>query len=182
MKQLLKKIYEKFPFKKQFFQVLRILPVPHRIYQHLHFKGLIKVQVNKSSTFKIRHYGYEIENEIFWKGLHGAWEKVSMGLWIALAKRSEVILDIGANKGVYALAAQSLRLQAKVYAFEPVKRVYQKLQHNIQINNFPIKAYELAVSNQDGEAYIYDTDSEHILSVTVNKNLSASHIHTQHTK
>ncbi len=178
MKQLLKKIYQKIPFKRQFFQVLRIFPIPHCIYQHLHFNGNIKVRIDKCHSFKMYHYGNMIENEIFWKGLYGGWEKLSMKLWVELCKKSEVIIDIGANTGLYALVAQSVNPNAQVYAFEPVKRVYKKIQHNIQINKFPIKSYELAVSNKDGEAYIYDIDSEHIYSVAVNKNLFSSDVKT----
>ncbi len=171
MKKILKKIYKVLPFKQQLFQIIRILPIPHKLYQHLHFKGIIKVKVDKHHSFKIQHYGYEIENDIFWKGLKGGWEKVSMDLWIRLSKKSDVILDIGANTGIYSLVSETLRPNAKIYAFEPVKRVFDKLVNNIALNNFSSKPYEVAISNKDGEAYIYDTDSEHILSVTVNKNM-----------
>ncbi|GAB4395187.1 MAG: hypothetical protein OHK0053_00770 [Microscillaceae bacterium] len=44
--------------------------------------------------------------------------------------------------------------------------------NNIVLNRYDIQAYEMAVSKSDGQAVIYDRDSEHIYSVTVNKNLS----------
>ena len=120
----------------------------------------------------MKHYGNQIENEIFWRGLLGGWEKVSIGLWLKLCKNSNVIIDIGANTGVYALTAKTINPKAKVFAFEPVKRVFLKLQKNIQINNYNIIAIEKAVSNADGFAKIFDTISEHTTSVTVNQNLS----------
>jgi FkbM family methyltransferase len=61
---------------------------------------------------------------------------------------------------------------AKVYAFEPVNRVYKKLEENIKLNKFNIQAIEKAVSNFNGTATIFDTPTEHIYSVTVNKNLN----------
>jgi FkbM family methyltransferase len=171
MKKSIKSLYNIVPFKRELFTLLRVLPIPHKLYQHLHFKGIINVKVEAKHQFKIQHYGYEIENDIFWKGLKGGWEKVSMDLWIKLSKKSDVILDIGANTGIYSLVSETLRPNAKIYAFEPVKRVFDKLANNIELNHFSAKPYEVAISNNDGEAHIYDTDSEHILSVTVNKNL-----------
>jgi FkbM family methyltransferase len=81
-----------------------------------------------------------------------------------------VVLDIGANTGVYSLVAQSLNPQASVYAFEPVARVYAKLVANVAMNGFPIRAREIALSNYDGHGTIYDLPVEHIYTVTVNKN------------
>lgn len=173
MKKFLKKIYKVIPFKKQIFQVLRLFHIPHRIYQHLHFVGTINVKIDAQKKFKMHHYGYEIENELFWRGLFGGWEKISIKLWVELCKSSTVVLDIGANTGLYALVAKTLNPNAQVYAFEPVKRVYEKLQANIQLNNYDIRAYECAVSDQNGNAVIYDMDTEHIYSVTVNKNIAS---------
>jgi FkbM family methyltransferase len=83
-----------------------------------------------------------------------------------------VIFDIGANTGIYSLVAKCLNPEAKVVAFEPVERVYHKLEHNIKLNNYDITSVKKAAADNDGTAYIFDTDSEHVYSVTVNKNLS----------
>ena len=53
----------------------------------------------------MNHFGLELENELFWAGLEGGWEKTSMSLWIKLVKASVVVLDIGANTGLNALVA-----------------------------------------------------------------------------
>ena len=58
-----------------------------------------------------------------------------------------------------------------MYAFEPVRRVFEKLELNNAINGYNIKCLELAASNYNGTAVIYDTPTPHIYSVTVNKNL-----------
>ncbi|NNE99533.1 MAG: FkbM family methyltransferase [Pyrinomonadaceae bacterium] len=148
-------------------------PSPNLI-QHLHFKGVLNLSV-KGRVFRMQHYGFQIENELFWLGIDNGWEKISLDLWSRLSEDSAVIFDIGANTGIFALVAQTMNPNAKVFAFEPVKRVYEKLEHNFEINDYPIEGFETAVSNYDGTATIYDKkDSEHILSVTVNKNLLAS--------
>jgi FkbM family methyltransferase len=61
---------------------------------------------------------------------------------------------------------------ARVYAFEPVKRVHEKLVYNNALNNYNVICKELALSDEDGTAVIYDTPAEHTYSVTVNKNLN----------
>lgn len=165
-----KKMYAIFPFKKNFFQVLRIFNVPSFIYQHLWFKGTFKVKVNQKQSFLVNHYGFQVENEIFWKGIQGKFEKVSLQYWIKLSQRSQVILDIGANTGIYSLVAKAVNPEGDIYAFEPVNRVYLKLVENCCLNQYNIKCFELAISNLDGEATIYDLETEHIYSVTVNEN------------
>jgi FkbM family methyltransferase len=171
MKKLIKKVYELIPLKKRIFEFLKKLNLSESVYKHLHFKDIITVPVNSSTSFKIRHYGFQIENEIFWAGLTGGWEKVSLSLWTKLCKNAFVVIDVGANTGVYSLVAKSLNIKSSVYAFEPVKRVFDKLEENNKLNDFDIRCCELALSNYTGTATIYDTDEEHTYSVTVNKNL-----------
>ncbi|MEQ9288851.1 MAG: FkbM family methyltransferase [Cyclobacteriaceae bacterium] len=118
------------------------------------------------------HYGYEIENELFWKGIKNGWEKESMKLWMQLCLESTTIFDIGANTGIYSLSAKTVNPNATVYAFEPVLRVYKKLVSNCLLNNYDINCFQQALSNDNGKATIYDLPTEHTLSVTVNKDLT----------
>ncbi|MDP4261655.1 MAG: FkbM family methyltransferase [Bacteroidota bacterium] len=174
MKSTIKKIYKALPFKKEIFTVMKTIWKPsERIYRHLHFTGVIKVKAGKSKSFKMKHYGYQVENEMFWVGLTNGWEKESLKLWLKLCTKSEVIFDLGANTGIYSLVAKTIAPDAKVFAFEPVKRIYKKLRENIDLNGYDVVAVEKAVSDKDGTAVIYDTSTEHIYAVTVNKNLSS---------
>ena len=120
----------------------------------------------------IRHYGYHIENTIFWEGIINGHEKISMGIWTKLCKRSETILDVGANTGIFSLVAKTLNPSAKVFAFEPFHNAFLKLQTNQNLNGFDTVCLETALSDYDGTATIYPESLDHVLSVTVNKNLS----------
>jgi FkbM family methyltransferase len=172
MKKHLKKFYEWIPFKLQIYTLLRSVWIPPQwIYQHLHFTGIFTVEISKVRSFKIVHHGYQVENELFWRGLYGGWEGVSLTLWTHLCEDAQVVLDIGANTGVYALVAQTVNPGCRVFAFEPVKRVHDKLVQNVELNHYPTTTVQSAVSESDGTAVIYDTSSEHTYSVTVNKNL-----------
>lgn len=173
MKKFLKTIYQNIPLKKQLFMLIKVISIPEFIYKHLYFNGVFRVKVENTS-FLLTHFGYQLENEVFWKGLLNGWEKISMRLWVELCKDSTVIFDIGANTGIYSLVAKATKPNSVVFAFEPVKRVYEKLLLNTTLNNYQINCFDFAISNYNGDAYIYDTDEEHIYSVTVNNNPSGN--------
>ncbi len=173
MKKILKKVYKLIPLKKEIFSVVRMLFSPgQKIYRHLHFKDIFKVTVKKGVYFLMRHYGHQLENDIFWKGLTGRWEKQSIEIWMKLSEKANVVMDIGANTGIYSLVSKSINPNARVMAFEPVERVFKKLESNIRLNNYDTECYLMAVSDQNGEAVFYDTDAEHTYTVTINKDLS----------
>lgn len=170
MRKVLKKLYVALPFKQQLFTLLKkVWRVPERIYRHLSFNGVFKVKVDKNHSFKLRHYGFVLENEIFWEGLTGHWEKESLELWIKLCRQSNIIFDIGANTGVYSLVAKSLNPGAQVYAFEPVNTIFTKLEANARLNNLDIHCHEMGLSNMDGKMAIYKVNSDHLYEATLNK-------------
>jgi len=124
-------------------------------------------------NFSMMHYGYQLENGVFWRGLPEGWEPASLRIWIQACQKSKVILDVGANTGLFGLVGKALGSESEVFAFEPVQRVFEKLKRNCDINKFTLHCFDLALSNKDGVATIFDLATEHTYSVTVNKNLNA---------
>jgi FkbM family methyltransferase len=59
-----------------------------------------------------------------------------MKLWCRLARSATGILDIGANVGVYSLAAASLRKDIAVHAFEPNPHAYTRLRMHKLLNHY----------------------------------------------
>ncbi|MBS1570424.1 MAG: FkbM family methyltransferase, partial [Bacteroidetes bacterium] len=167
-RSILKRLYEAVPFKQPVFQMVRrVVSLPEPVYRHLHFKGIIDVPISPTAGFRIRHHGYMIENELFWNGFNG-WEKISMELWTRLSRNAQVIVDIGANTGVYALAAAAMQPDALVIAVEPVRRIYDKLADNASLNGGRIKTVHAAASSRSGVAVLYDLpEREHVLSVSL---------------
>src|SRR5690606_2225067 len=109
--------------------------LPESVYRHLHFEGPFTVRIDAEHEFRIISHGSVIENELFWAGYGQSWEGGSLKVWAALCRqRRGPILDIGANTGVYALAAKALAPKARVIAVEPVARVAAKLRANIALN------------------------------------------------
>jgi len=177
MRQLVRSTYNILPFKREIFAVLRkFVGLKERHYKHLHFKGIFDVEIDEQHSFRMRHYGFELENSIFWEGIRGGWEKASVSLWIKLVSDAKVILDIGANTGVYSLIAKSLNPASTVLALEPIERVFEKLEANNALNGYDIVCLPIAASNANGTATVYDAGGEHVYSVTVNKNLASSDV------
>jgi len=62
-----------------------------------------------------------------------------------------IFFDIGSNVGIYSLFVGSKRKDIKVYAFEPIKKVADRLIYNISINEIKnIKVNNLALSDTCG--------------------------------
>lgn len=174
MKRFFKWLYSLVPFKIYIYSAVKyFFKLSPNTYRHLHFKGDFKVVIDKDHNFLMRHYGYLVENEIFWGGLYNnGWEATSLKYWTELCKNANYIVDAGANTGIYSLIAKEVNPKATVVAFEPLKGVQAMLQKNIQLNNYDILCVDKALSNSDGEALIYDDlSSEHSYAATVNVNL-----------
>ena len=71
--------------------------------------------------------------------INKGWEKESLKIWKELCQTSDVILDVGANTGVYSLVAKAANPESRVIAFEPVKRTFDRLEHNNNINGFDMR-------------------------------------------
>jgi FkbM family methyltransferase len=176
LKNILKKLYQLIPFKKYLFIVVKkLFNLPESIYKHLHFHGIITIKVDNKYQFKMYHHGTSEENELFWGGIEKGWERTSLKLWRKLCIDAETVFDVGANTGLYSLITKSLNPNAQVYAFEPVPKVLEYLNYNIEINHYDIKIEPKAASNFNGEAKVYLIKGvEFTTSVTVNKSLLAN--------
>jgi FkbM family methyltransferase len=84
----------------------------------------------------------------------GSFESAEVAFVRARLKPGDVVLDLGANAGLYTLiAAQAVGESGHVYAFEPGERAVELLRNNLAINHVTnVTVIEAAVSNETGEA------------------------------
>ncbi len=108
------------------------IALPYSMAKHLNYTGLVEFWVN-GVKLVMRSYNTPIEMTIFWRGAFKAREGSELYLWSRLILDADVVLDVGANNGVYTLIAATNQ-KAKVYAFEPVPLVYKMLEENIDLN------------------------------------------------
>lgn len=161
-------LFRVMPFKKSLCDLLKGLNlVGDQFYRDFSFRGEFKVDVNGKGDFLIHHYGGPIENETYWKGLFTTFENDTGWLWMELAPVSNAIFDIGANSGLYSLAAAALNPGAEIHAFEPSRNTFQKLEYNSQLNGFNITCWQIALSNKNGKQVFYDTPDKNQTSASL---------------
>jgi FkbM family methyltransferase len=160
MKKQLKALYSVLPMKRPVFEVLRAFRLPEPIYRHLHFRGEVRIPVGKEG-FRIVHYGNADENELFWGGLDRNREHVSLRLWRQLSETADVIVDVGANSGIFSLLAKTVNPRARVLGFEPVPSIHVKFRENCEINRYDILASSEALGDFDGPSEMYVPDFDH---------------------
>jgi FkbM family methyltransferase len=80
-------------------------------------------------------------------------EEDILGCWQAVAKGTKVVLDVGANAGIYSLAALSSQRDAIVHAFEPTPEIAARLRATAKLNGLKnLYVHEVAVLKDDGQA------------------------------
>jgi FkbM family methyltransferase len=69
----------------------------------------------------------------------------------------EIIIDCGANIGVFALYASSNAPRSRVFAVEPFPSTFQELRGNIRFNNLDhrVTCISIALSGSDGNVNMY---------------------------
>lgn len=164
--------YATLPFKRHVFEMLRrYVRLPANTYRHLHFVAPIVIAMEDGARFKMHHFGAQVENDLFWSGYGNGYEATSLRLWACLATTADTIFDIGANTGVYALAAKAINAKAHVFAFEPVVSITGRLKSNIELNGFDIEIVPAGVSSSSGEAVMYIPAADHSYSASLNVNM-----------
>ena len=153
-----KRIRSNIPFQNMIYSAIRIIGVPESLYRHLPINGWITIPSNHGRRFRMFSYGDVVENSLFWSRDRRGEDVISLQVWERLATIADgIILDIGANTGLYALLAKTANPDATVKAFEPVKRIAKKLNRNIVGNGYDIEVIEKAVSDKNGVATFHDS-------------------------
>ena len=73
--------------------------------------------------------------------------------WEKAAKGARVIFDVGANAGIYSLAALAIQRDATVHAFEPTPEIAARLRETAKLNGLDqLYVHEVAVMSTNGYA------------------------------
>lgn len=80
-------------------------------------------------------------------------------IWMDNVKENEIVLDVGANVGMYTMMVAVAR-NAKVFSFEPEASNYYLLNENIKLNNLheTVTAWNAGVLDYDGQSTLYISD------------------------
>ena len=132
--------------------------IPARIWRQFPIpRETFVVNLPGSQAFRYKaSSGDAIGHTLFWSGTRG-WEAATIATFLKLADRTRLFLDIGAHTGAYSLFACAVNPAARVIAYEPVERVYEKLRENIETNHFENRcdARQVAVHRHVGKTQMH---------------------------
>ena len=86
----------------------------------------------------------------------GSYEKKDSDMILSLLQDDSTFFDIGGNIGWYSMAASKVKKNIDIYVFEPIKKTYDSLVDNLEINNCNnVKSYNFGLSNREDEIVFY---------------------------
>jgi len=105
-------------------------------------------------TMNIDNNSY-MGKSLYWTGYHHIKETIFLNQYL---KKDMVFIDIGANQGEFTLFAASKLTNGQVYSFEPVSKLYNRLDINVRNNSFKnVKILKKGLSNENKIVPIYDS-------------------------
>jgi FkbM family methyltransferase len=129
---------------------------PEFVIRYMPRTGEIKTRLPNGKTMRLWSDGDElVTNYVFWHGWK-ALEPETKTLFFNMARESRVTFDVGAHIGSYAIVAALSNPQSKVYAFEPLPVVYERLVRNAKLNgveNLTCLSHAAGTHNHDSKFY-----------------------------
>ncbi len=96
-----------------------------------------------------------LQRQFYFFGTYFVEERI-LDCWTKEAAQAKVVFDVGANFGIYSLAALASRPDAIVHAFEPTPEIAQRLRETASLNGLDnLTVHQFAVSNYCGEAVLH---------------------------
>ncbi len=132
-----------------------------RLRSHIRKNG-IRFTLPNGEVLRIgRDAGIYLSSGLFWGGLD-SFEPATSSTLRFFFPRVATFVDVGANYGFYSLLAAHWNPKLRVVAFEPVPLIFERLQHNIGLNQVQarVDAYSLALSDASGAARLYVPQSQ----------------------
>jgi len=112
---------------------------------------------------KLQHAGFEmpcdlsemLQRQYYFFGTYFL-EQANLACWASEAKNAKIIFDVGANAGIYSLAALAVRPDATVYAFEPTPEIASRLRETVHRNKLAnLRVHEIAIHSEAGFATLH---------------------------
>jgi FkbM family methyltransferase len=124
--------------------------------KHLPHVGTTKMTLPNGRRARMWSLGDDwVSNQVFWRGWGGYESEVTQLFW-SLATRAGVTVDVGAHVGFYTILAAAANPSGAVYAFEPLRMVFERLNRNIRLNRLEnVVARDEAVGSFNGDAEFF---------------------------
>ncbi len=103
------------------------------ILQRIRYSGISKLEIDDVQFKMYSKFDDGIVDSLYFKNDSYS-ELIEAKIFKELAKQSKVIIDIGANTGLYSIISRKVNQKAEVYAFEPYHINVKRLRKNLIIN------------------------------------------------
>ena len=136
--------------------------VPPAVWKRLPAEGEFSVTTASGATFRYRAgTGDQLARPLRWRGL-ADWEAQNLVAWQALLHEATNVFDVGANTGVYSLVALAEQPGCRVQAFEPVERIADRAQTNIDLNGWTDRCtvHRAGVAAESGTVSFFDPGTD----------------------
>jgi FkbM family methyltransferase len=180
MKSSLKRLRSSQPFNRAATSSLKLLFdltkwQPESVIKHLPRTGKTKITLPDGRSFLMDSSGEDwIPTQLFWRGWLG-YEPEVTPIFYELAKKAKVVLDIGAHVGFFSILAAIANRESLVYAFEPLQRVYLRLERNLKLNKLDnVHSARAAVGEREGQQEFYFPDVESPVSSSLRSDMLLS--------
>lgn len=154
----------------------KYIALPYSMAKHLNYSGLVSFGVG-DRVIHMQSYNTPIEITVFWRGVFNGREGGELLVWYHLSQWADVVLDIGANTGIYALLSAAER-DTLIHAFEPVRVVYKMLEENLALNRAlmsHIKPHQIAIGAEDGMVTMYVPKDGWVDVASLDQDFTRSH-------
>src|SRR5205814_5357903 len=104
------------------------------VIKHLHRVGMVRRKLPNGRTLRLWSRADDwVSNQVYWRGWSG-YEPERVPLFFRLASRAQVTLDVGAHVGFFTLLAAHANPAGRVFAFEPMPAIQERLRYNVGLN------------------------------------------------
>ena len=145
---------------------------PEFLIKHLPRTGVTSVTLPNGQILKLESASEDwIPTQLFWRGWQG-YDPETTALFFRLAQSARAVLDVGAHAGFFSLLAALANPKADIFAFEPLARVFDRLEHNVRLNALSnVRCFRVAVGATDGIQEFYFPDQEQPISSSLRSDM-----------
>ncbi len=142
------------------------------VIKHLPRTGVTAVALPDGQVLKLDATGEDwIPTQLFWRGWEG-YEPEMTALFYRLARGAETIFDVGAHIGFFSLLAALANPATRVFAFEPLARVFGRLERNVALNRLPnVRPLCAALGERPGTQEFYFPDGDEPVSSSLRSDM-----------
>jgi FkbM family methyltransferase len=144
--------------------------------KHLPRTGPVRSTLPNGETLRLWSRGDDwISNQVFWRGWAG-YEPETTPLLFRLAQQADVVVDVGAFVGFFAVLAALANRQSRVFAFEPMADNAERARRHIELNGLTnVELIDAAVADSSGSAELFHTGTAHPSSTSLVRDFMRSH-------